>query len=518
MFNTYFLDYLKLFPSTNDSLGIEKHNHLKQYFENYISKKHINEQKKFYKYYLELLNHSNNSLNKKILKYNIEKSLEYLKYDFNLLPLNHNDSVIAFFVEMSSGNSLYQFEDEIDYLFFIEKTKYFCKFLETSITNMELGIKKGVVLPKKICKLLIDQIEEIMFKKSYFKSNVPKSLPNYNKIIENILLPKLQNLLVFLKKKYYKNCHNKLGLCNIPNGRSMYCFLVKYHTTLDNLKIENIHNYGISETNRIFNLMIDIKDEYNSDLSIHEFNNILNNDPKLKFKNQNEVLKYYKKMQTNIYNEVFKKKFNTKISHNYLIEPVPKFNENFAPSAYYMPGDLSGKRKGTFYLNMKNINDLSKLEVESLSLHEGLPGHHLQLTYLNDNNFKLFLKTIDFTAYEEGWALYCESLGKYNDLLSYYGRLNAEILRSLRLIIDTGIHYYNWSFEKCFDYFKKYTFMTDDEIESEIYRYVAIPGQALAYKIGERAFLDIKKKKNMDQKKFHDYILKKGPMPLSLLN
>ena len=182
-----------------------------------------------------------------------------------------------------------------------------------------------------------------------------------------------------------------------------------------------------------------------------------------------------------------------------------------------MPGDLEGNRLGTFYINTRDITNHSKMEVESLSLHEGIPGHHLQLTYLYDNNFPIFLKTIDFTAYEEGWALYCESLGDYKDPLSYYGKLNAEMMRALRLIVDTGIHYYNWSFKKSFDLFKKYTFMKDSDIEAEIHRYIAIPGQALAYKIGEKVFLDLKNEKNLDEKSFHDLVLKNGPMPLNLL-
>ena len=137
---------------------------------------------------------------------------------------------------------------------------------------------------------------------------------------------------------------------------------------------------------------------------------------------------------------------------------VPAYNEEFSAEAYYIPGDLNNKRKGTFYVNMRNIKDNNKLEVESLTLHEANPGHHYQLTYVNESkDIPMFLKVDGSEAYMEGWALYCEKLGEYNNNESYFGKLILEMIRALRLVVDTGIHHYNWSYTKTFNYYKKYS-------------------------------------------------------------
>ena len=156
----------------------------------------------------------------------------------------------------------------------------------------------------------------------------------------------------------------------------------------------------------------------------------------------------------------------------------------------------------------------------ALSKHEGIPGHHFHITFMNENKkIPLFIKTSNYTAFIEGWALYAENLGEYDDI-SYFGKLNSEMLRAIRLVVDTGIHYYNWDYKKCFDLFKKYSIYPDSEIDAEIYRYVAIPGQALSYKIGELTILNLRKKymeKHNDIKEFHRLILENGQLPLEIL-
>jgi len=223
-------------------------------------------------------------------------------------------------------------------------------------------------------------------------------------------------------------------------------------------------------------------------------------------------------MQSKLNKFIMKKLFKKKISHDYLIEAVPKYNEKYAPSAYYVLGDLNKKRKGKFYINLGNLKTHNKIYVESLSLHEGNPGHHYQITYVNDSNLPLFIKIGSFTAYDEGWALYCENLGEYNDILSYYGKLNMEMLRALRLVIDTGIHYYEWSESRCLSFMKRYLFDDEKNILSEIHRYMANPGQALAYKIGELSIINLKKKYKGDIKNFHEEVLELGSIPLEILN
>ena len=508
------MEFMELFPSTNDYLCLKEYSDYKRYFENSLSPDHIEIQKKFFNKYNKV-RLPNNDISK-IFKYNIEKSLDSFNYNFHLMPLNHSDSVISYFAEMASGKSLYKFKTKKDFLLFIEKSHHFTIYINQAIINMKEGIKKKVVIPKRICKLLIEQIKDTIKSKSYRYTDIPKLL-DYNITIQDILEPCLKNLLKFLVHEYYPNCCENIGLVFLPNGKKMYQHLVDSYTTLNNANIDKIHNYGLSEVNRIYQEMIKIKDQYKFKGSLKEFNKMINNKSEYKFKDSKELVNFYKNMQKYIQNTVFKEKFNIKISHQYLIKEVPKFNQKFAPAAYYMPGSLDKSRKGTFYINTNNIKEMNKLEAESLVLHEGNPGHHLQLTYLLDNNFPLFLKTIDLTAYEEGWALYCEQLGEYKDPLSYYGKLNMEMERAIRLVVDTGIHYYGWSFKKCFDFFKKYSLTQNESIKSELDRYIAIPGQALAYKMGEKIFKDLKRKNTKSEKDFHNKIITKGPLPLFIL-
>ena len=255
--------------------------------------------------------------------------------------------------------------------------------------------------------------------------------------------------------------------------------------------------------------------------SLSEFNNYIRNRKDLKFRDIKDVIDTYKQEIHKITNKskMFKDLFENKIKSKCMVKSVPKYSEKFMPEAYYMPGDLELKRQGKFYINGRSLKEMSKIEVEALTLHEVVAGHHYQISYSYESNLPLFIKSLSNDAYHEGWALYCESLGEYKTYESYYGKLVMEMIRSLRLVLDTGIHYYGWSFKKAFNYYKKYGFETDDQIKHALLRYIAIPSQALSYKMGEKFFLDcVKKIKSKDKiKHFHKIILESGPIPLSIL-
>ena len=225
-------------------------------------------------------------------------------------------------------------------------------------------------------------------------------------------------------------------------------------------------------------------------------------------------------MQSDINNNIIKKHFNpdvTNISHQCLIKRVPKHSENYESGAYYIHPTFDGSRKGTFYINFSQKYSSHKLEVESLLLHEDSPGHHMNITYLIESKLPLFMKVNDYTGFSEGWGMYSESLGEYKELWSYYGKLNMELMRAIRLVLDTGLHYYGWSFQKCLNYYKKYSLYEVEEMKTHIFRYLAQPGQALTYKMGEKVFLDLRKKYKGNIKDFHSKILKYSNIPLKLL-
>jgi uncharacterized protein (DUF885 family) len=240
-----------------------------------------------------------------------------------------------------------------------------------------------------------------------------------------------------------------------------------------------------------------------------------------KYKNKKEVFKDYENTRKYLWENIISENFNISIKEPYEIKPVPVELEKSMAGAYYMQGDLSGSRNGIFYLNIRDTKNMLRSNCLTLSKHEGIPGHHFHITYMNENKkLPLFIKMSNYTAFIEGWALYAENLGDFDYDITYFGKLNSEMLRAIRLVIDTGIHYYNWDYEKCYKLFKKYTIYPDSEIEAEIYRYVAIPGQALSYKIGELTFLELRKKfmkKHNDIKKFHTLVLENGQLPLNIL-
>ena len=519
LYQKFFEEELQLIPSTNEYLNLSQYKYLNSQLENPYDSSHIFHQKKLYKKYLNLMRKKQlKSLYDKCLEYICSINLSSYNYNFDLTPLNHQENIIEHYVECASGHSIINFENKQSYHDFLSKISKLDCIVNSIIKNMERGISLKYTMPKLIAKEVEDQFKSILKNKSYKNNNIQFDLGyNYNDKLDEIFIPMLNKLIKFMKF-YKKYCRQSIGMCELPNGINEYRFLARNQLTLKNVNIPNIHKYGIQEVKRIHNEMLEIKDKLSFKGTLTQFNEYIHNRDDLKFKSESEIIKVYQNIYDEINKDVIKKQFSEKVNEKCEIVKVPKFNEMYTAEAYYMPGDLEKKRKGKFYINMKDIKDNNKIEVESLFLHEAVPGHHYQITYVNQNpNIPMFIKTLESCAYEEGWALYCELLGTYKTLESYYGKLVLEMIRALRLVVDTGIHYYGWSYEKAYNYYKKYSFNGPLQLKTQILRYIALPGQALCYKIGEKIILDLKKNFQGDIKKFHTKILENGPIPLWLL-
>jgi uncharacterized protein (DUF885 family) len=526
IYENYFNDTMLLSPSINDYLNLSKYNYLKNKLENTLSKSFINDQKELHSNYLQkLIKKKHPTIYDKTLIYICNETLEYYKYNFDLIPINHQDNIIYDILEMANGDGLYIFSKKKDYTYFIEKIGIFNEIIESIISNMQLGIKKKYTLPKILTIKLVEQLKELLKTKSYKNYKIKYKLSfDFNKECEKIFTPPIKKLLEFLEKDYLSHSRDTIGMLKLPNGFREYKYRVKCSTTLKDIKVEDIHNYGLNEVERIYNLMIKIKNNMEFKGTFKEFNKYLGNRRNLKFKSKKDVIDNYKETLSTINKTIMKTQFHSNVKGKCTIIPVPDYNEDFSAEAYYIPGDIENKRQGKFYMNLRNVKELNKIEVESLTLHEANPGHHYQITYVNEHdNIPLFLKSYSNDAYQEGWALYCEGLGKYKTYESYYGKLILEMIRALRLVVDTGIHFYGWDYEKTFKFYKRFSFDSDDKIKQQLYRYIAIPGQALSYKIGEKIILDLKtkfKKYNKDvgsYKDFHERILEHGPIPFELL-
>lgn len=402
-------------------------------YENYLDCNYINKIN-------ELLNKYKNSNNydlRNAVRLELKKKLIFNE---NLIPLKSFENPILNFEYEFNNNKLIKHD--------------FDNFVENCINNMREGIKKKITIPKIICKKLINQLENTKFKK----------------------------ILHFLKKEYYNNCINKIGLCYLKNGKEYYKILIKEYCNGCYMSPKKIHNYGKKLVTSFKKLD---KNYYTS---------------------KKNILKDANKYYHEIFKKILPKYFHyIPIKNKCKIKIVPKSLEKTNNIAYYDPNDE------TFYLNMSEFYTINKNSLKTLLMHETDPGHHYQYSYLNHYK-KLPLYKINAIQNEslvEGWALYAEKLDNNN----YY---EYEQLRVIRLVVDTGINYYGWSYNKAFNYMKKnLSIITDKEIKEEIERYICIPGQALAYKLGENFILKLKKLfinkyKIGNIKDFHDFLLEDG--------
>lgn len=344
-------------------------------------------------------------------------------------------------------------------LYFKMRKNDFKKKIEKIIYKMRIGLKKKITIPKIICKKVIKQLE----KTSY------------------------TNLINFLKKEYYPKCRNNIGLCHLRNGKKMYKYLINVIYGIK-LSPEKIHNIGKKLIKKFKNIEIE------------------------KYNNKDEILKDFHIHYDNIYNNILPKYFNYIPEKKCKIKIVPKELEKTNGLAYF--NSIENK----FYINFNNIKMFNKKSLKTLIMHETDPGHHYQFDYFKYKKLPLYkIYGYQNTALVEGWAFYSEKLDDNNNGTEEYNQL-----RIIRLVVDTGINYYGWSFKKAFNYMKKHLNINNDEIKQEIERYISIPSQALCYYIGYLNILYLKKLyiekyKIGNIKDFHDFILKDGVVPFNYL-
>jgi uncharacterized protein (DUF885 family) len=517
----YFNDLLELNPSFASFLGKREYDND---YENPLSSKYG---KKYNKILSKYKKSPVITLDDKILRYIIKQDNDSNKVkNLNLLPPLYSFSNVV--IEFTSNNSqFYPLKTSQDFENLVKRHKKYMKFIDSCIKQMKEGMKCGVVLSKFICKRMIERLDKFYNDKSYVMKEVPEEYAGIFKQYGR----KLKELIVFIKTKYLKKCISGHGLYYLPNGKKMYKFYAKQKTTIDKSPSE-IHQIGLKEVARIKGELELLKTKmgYGS-LTLLQFYDKMRNDPNNYYTTSGGVIQGYENARSKIEELIMPKYFRTQVKP-YEIKAVPKEQEEGSPGAYYYPGNSSG-RTGIFYTNTRNVSEIPngnpKFNMVALTLHEGNPGHHYQFQYAIDKGLSEYkTNVIDGTAYAEGWGLYAESLGdalydqttadgRYN----YYGRLNYEMFRALRLVVDTGIHYYGWSHKKALNYMLKYSSLEKSELDTEVERYICWPGQALAYKIGQMFISDLKteymKKPGADIKDFHDKVLENGVLPLELL-
>lgn len=476
-----------------------------------------------------------------IIKWEVEVGKQILKQPTNLMPLQQFWGTHLTMSQFASGTAAQPFKTEKDYRNFLKRMDLYSVWIDSAVVYMKKGIDKGMVLPKSLTVKVIPQFEEIITPKledNLFYSTI-KTFPSnfteaqksslskeYAAAIQEKLMPQYKKMIAFLKKEYLPASRNTSGIGSIPNGKEIYAAYVKQWTTT-NKTPDEIHEIGLKEVARLNAEMEKVKVQVGFKGTLKEFLNDVRNKKELKpFTTPEQVIANFQKIYATIKPNV-DKLFSLQPKTKFEIRRTEAFREKTA-SAEYIQGAVDGSRPGIFYVPIPNAKEYNVLEDEDLFLHEAIPGHHFQMSLQQENtNLPNFRRYNWFGAYGEGWALYTESLGKelglYNDPYQYLGMLNDEIHRAIRLVVDTGIHSKGWTREQAIQYSLDNEAESEASITSEVERYMAIPGQALSYKIGQLKIIELREKATkelgakFDIKKFHAIVLESGVMPLALL-
>jgi uncharacterized protein (DUF885 family) len=476
-----------------------------------------------------------------IIKWESEIGISLLEQKTNLMPIHQFDGTHLTMGQFASAESAQPFKTEKDYQNFLKRIDLYAVWIDSAMVYMKKGMKEKVVLPKALTIKIIPQFEEIITPKvedNLFYSSCKKFPADFTEEQKNTfskqyataisekLTPQFQKFITFMKTEYLPACRSTSGIGSLKGGNDLYKIYVKQQTTTDKTPDE-IHQLGLKEVARIRAEMEKVKNQIGFKGSILEFfNHVRNRKELMPFKKPEEVLANFEKIHQIIKPNV-DKFFSLQPKTPFIIKRTESFREKTA-SAEYMQGSADGTRPGTFYVPIPDVTTYNYYGDEDLFLHEAIPGHHFQISLQQENkDLPDFRKYNWFGAYGEGWALYTESLGKdlglYTDPYQYFGMLGNEIHRAIRLVVDTGIHTKGWTREQAIKYSLENEAESEASIIAEIERYMAWPGQALSYKIGQLKILELRQKAKdkmeakFDIKVFHQKVLESGVMPLALL-
>jgi uncharacterized protein (DUF885 family) len=470
---------------------------------------------------------SSESIDSEILLYIINMYIKRPKYYFSTIPINSFSNPIIDFTFIN--DTIYSIKSSNDTKNLIYRHDIFINRINYYIHQLMNGIKRHITMPKIICESLIKSLEYFCDNKKYIVDINTKNKQEYIDYANNVYVLNIIKLINFLKHTYLHKCRESIGLCHLHNGKKIYQYFLDIMLTFK-MKPEKIHKLGIQEVSRLSSLIDKVKNELGySNVTLKEFNKIMINDKKNYYNSTEETLTAFKKEQEYINKHVMPLNFFKNVS-DYDIKSIPSYMEKNNALAFYYPGTVfNDTRKSIVFINTRSSKENPKYSTLSLIAHEGSPGHHYHFQHMKDTNVRISRQyAIHNTTLIEGWALYSESLVDYsNRQYEYFGKLNNELLRAVRLVVDTGVHYYGWSFNKAINYMSEHLAVSITEIETELKRYICMPGQAVCYKIGELEILKLRRKflnkfsKKYDEqfliKTFHDILLSDGIIPFDVI-
>ena len=483
---------------------------------------------------LSTANQTNLAILKRLL---IDDSLEF-KYKTYLIPISNRSGFHMEFAELHKSLPFKTVQDYRDYLDRLDK---FGVYTDQHIALLTEGISTGNVLPSVVLQgyeetisahIVQDATRSLLY--SPFR-NFSQSLTDAEKdqlqaramvSITSTVVPAYKRFHDFMQRIYIPAARGTIAASALPNGREFYRYRVRHFTTLE-ISPDEIHQVGLTEVARIKSEMLEVIDQVEFDGDFADFLQFLRTDPKFYPTNADDYLKETAYILKRMDGELPKLFLNLPRTP-YGLKVIPAYIAPKTTTAYYQPPPASGKLAGQYFLNTYNLKSRPLYELEALSLHEAVPGHHLQIALQQElTDLPLFRKYSGFTAFVEGWALYAERLGLevgfYTDPYSNFGRLSYEMWRACRLVVDTGIHYQGWTRKQAIDYMIENTSLSRHNIVAEVDRYIAWPGQALAYKMGELKIRELRQRASQqlgahfDIREFHNEVLRHGAVPLPIL-
>ena len=541
----YFVDSLQFSPLDATYIGYNQYNNQ---FTAPITEQNRAQQLAFYKDYQQRLAAIDQQqltgqalLSYEILARDLALTIEGFQFPSYLLPINQMSGAHNTFAGFGSAQSAQPFASYQDYENFVARAEGFVSWLSSVQDAMQQGVNEGIVLPKPLAEKLLPQFQAHIVtsaEQSLFYSPI-KQLPEqftaaqkqqltdqYSALIMDKLVPAYTKMSEFLATTYIPNSRATVGYSDLPNGKAWYEYQIKKNTTLS-LSADEIHEIGLKEVSRILNEMKKVKETVGFKGSLSEFFTHLRDSDEFYFDTPEQLIAAYEAVKLKIDARV-PKLFNIVPKADYVVKAVEDFRAESAAGASYQSPAPDGSRPGIFYINTFNLKAQPKFLLETLSIHEAAPGHHFQIALQQEvQSLPEFRKFGGYTVFAEGWALYAESLGKelglFTDPYMWYGRLSDEQLRAMRLVLDTGFHAKGWTRQQGIDYMLANSSMALSDVTAEVERYIAWPGQALSYKLGQFKIQELRDYckqalgDKFDIKEFHTQILIDGALPMPIL-
>jgi uncharacterized protein (DUF885 family) len=481
---------------------------------------------------------SEDQLNRDLFRRQYLASIDAYQYGAQYMPLSQRGGLPS----AHRMTDVVVFKTVQDYEQWLSRMRSLDKLIDQNIALMREGLKRGLVPPKAVITRVPPQIEKQLVtdpaRSPFYEAfkSMPASIPAAEQArlqaaaretITKTIVPAYRRLQDYVTKDYLPRCRDSVGLWDTPNGDARYAQLARFYTTT-NLTPDEIHEIGLKEVARIRGEMMKVIAQTGFKGSFEEFLTYLRTDPKFRYTNPDDLLEAYRAMAKRV-DPLLPQYFGKLPRMPYGVRPIADQIAPDTTTAYYQGPAMDGKRAGYYYVNLYKPEQRPKYEIPVLTIHEAVPGHHLQISLAQElGELPNFRRDFEATAFVEGWALYSESLGQemgfYDDPYDKFGQLTYEMWRAVRLVVDTGMHHKKWTRQQAIDYFKANAAKTELDIINEIDRYIGNPGQALAYKIGELKIKELRRDATaelgdrFDIRAFHDVVLGSGAIPLDVLD